>query len=305
MSKLKLVITLGVSASGKTTYAESLNQVGWMNVNRDDIRKSIYESEHNENFHWDKWDWSREDEVTAEQEKLVLLAKEQNMNVIISDTNLSTKAQGKWKGMADSLDFQFECKVFHVTLKEALRRDSLRSSQVGASIIRRQYSTYQNNCKGFILEHFKNLLTEYWNKSTGACPVISDIDGTVADMTNVRGAFDWHLVSKDKPRKNVIEVIEYFASKCPVLFLSGRDSVCYEDTFVWLDTHISLPTTPTLFMRPEEDYRKDWLIKLEMLEQLCEQGYGKPKLVLDDRNQVVHTFRCVGLEVFQVQDGDF
>lgn len=305
MSKLKMVVTLGVSTSGKTTYAESLNQVEWMNINRDDIRKNIYESENNDHFHWDKWDWGREDEVTAEQEKMVILAMQQDMHVIISDTNLSHKAQKKWSGMAQSLGFELEYKVFHITLNEAIKRDNNRQMKVGEHIIRRQYKHYQDNCKCFILDHFKQLLGEKWSTNiTGVCPVISDIDGTVADMTGVRDPFDWHLVGLDRPRNNVIRTVEYFNKDNVVVFLSGRDSCCYKETKEWLQKHV-IVCNNSLYMRAHKDFRKDWIVKLELLVELCEHGYGKPVVVFDDRNVVVQAFRHVGLEVFQVQEGNF
>lgn len=305
MNKLKLVITLGVSASGKTTYAGSLNQAEWMNVNRDDIRKSIYESENEASFHWDKWDWDREEEVTAEQEKLVILAKGQDMNVIISDTNLSTKAQKKWSGMAQSLGFELEYKVFHITLDEAIKRDNNRLMKVGEHVIRRQYKGYQENCKSFILDHFKQELQSKWYSNTsGVCPVIADIDGTVACMKGVRKPFDWHLVGKDTPRKTVIRALEYFNQDYVVLFLSGRDSCCYEGTQTWLEENIKT-CNHSLYMRKRGDYRKDWLVKLELLVELCGHGYGKPVLVFDDRYSVVEVFRYVGLEVWAVQEGNF
>ena len=304
MNKLKMVITIGVSASGKTTYAESLNQAEWMNVNRDDIRKNIYESENEDTFHWDKWDWEFEDEVTAEQEKLVILAKDQVMNVIISDTNLSTKAQKRWSGMAQSLAFELEYKVFHITLDEAIKRDNNRLMKVGEHIIRRQYKGYQDNCKGLILDYFKEELNRRWEDSTDVRPIISDIDGTVADMTGVREPFDWDKVSLDKPREVVIQGIEHFNHCQDIVFLSGRDHCCYADTLTWLKKNITLDNY-FLLMRKNKDYRKDWLIKLELLVSMTYIGYGKPLVVFDDRNQVVEAFRYVGLEVWQVAEGNF
>tara|TARA_R110000850_G_scaffold146777_2_gene268883 strand:- start:523 stop:1452 length:930 start_codon:yes stop_codon:yes gene_type:complete len=309
MKKLKLVVTLGVSASGKTTYAEGLNQVEWLNVNRDDIRKSIYESENDNTFHWDKWDWDREDEVTAEQEKLVILAKEQSMSVIISDTNLSTKAQKKWSGMAQSLGFELEYKVFHVTLDEAIKRDDNRLMKVGEHIIRRQYKGYQDNCKSFILDYFEALLESKWEDNfPNARPVLSDIDGTLAEMGKGtewgRDPFDWHKVGNDLPRKNVIKALEYFNKDYVVLFLSGRDSCCYDETKLWLQDNVNV-CNHSLYMRKHKDSRKDWLVKLELLVEMCQHGYGKPLIVFDDRNQVVETLRYIGLEVFQVAEGNF
>lgn len=310
MNKLIMVICIGVSASGKTTYAESLSQVEWLNVNRDDIRKSVYESENEDKFHWDKWDWDREDEVTAEQEKLVILAKEQDMNVIISDTNLSTKAQNKWLGMANSLGFEVEYKVFHVTLEEAIKRDSLREMQVGEKIVRQQYRGYQDNCKAFILDYFKDLLEEKWKDKRGESPVIFDIDGTVAEMGKGtswgRKPFDWYRVGNDLPRDTVVKTATLFAQDNSIAFLSGRDGSCEGETLAWLWKYLpDINQDYLLLMRSAGDSRKDWIVKLELLIELCNLGYSKPLVVFDDRNVVVEAFRYVGLEVFQVAEGNF
>ena len=59
-----------------------------------------------------------------------------------------------------------------------------------------------------------------------------------------------------------------------------------------------------LYMRPEQDYRQDNVIKSEILDQMHADGYS-PTIVVDDRQQVVDMFRSRGLRVLQVAPGNF
>ena len=52
---MKAIVTVGVSASGKTTFAESFlqegdNRTSWVNINRDDIRWELLGVKD-----WGKW----------------------------------------------------------------------------------------------------------------------------------------------------------------------------------------------------------------------------------------------------------
>lgn len=59
-----------------------------------------------------------------------------------------------------------------------------------------------------------------------------------------------------------------------------------------------------LLMRPEEDYRPDHVIKLEMLNKLRTREFN-PVLAFDDRQQVVDMWRAQGLTCCQVAPGNF
>ena len=59
-----------------------------------------------------------------------------------------------------------------------------------------------------------------------------------------------------------------------------------------------------LFMRKAKDYRKDSIVKVELLQQIREQ-WGEPFLWVDDRKQVVEAIRKEGVRVLQVAPGDF
>jgi hypothetical protein len=58
-----------------------------------------------------------------------------------------------------------------------------------------------------------------------------------------------------------------------------------------------------LLMRQAEDTRKDSIIKLELFNEVKLDYYVVG--VFDDRNQVVELWRDLGLQCYQVADGDF
>ncbi len=133
--------------------------------------------------------------------------------------------------------------------------------------------------------------------------VIVDVDGTVAKMDG-RGPFEWHRVIEDLPNQPVIDLVTMLANDYKIVFLSGRDEVCRNQTRLWLDEHVSPIFGADLFMRPVNDNRKDSIVKLEIFDREIRGKYNI-KFILDDRKQIVDAWRSLGLTVFQVADGNF
>jgi hypothetical protein len=57
-------------------------------------------------------------------------------------------------------------------------------------------------------------------------------------------------------------------------------------------------------MRPENDMRKDSVVKSELFWEHVAPNYNV-QFVLDDRDQVVDFWRSIGLVCWQVAPGDF
>jgi hypothetical protein len=88
-----------------------------------------------------------------------------------------------------------------------------------------------------------------------------------------------------------------------LIFLSGRYEEFEAQTRKFLQKH--LPEIPYfLFMRKNGDKRKDFIVKLEIFNEKVRNNFDV-QFVLDDRNQVVKMWRELGLDCFQVADGDF
>lgn len=299
-----LELTVGPPASGKTTYAEQSQSYQVDNINRDDIRQQLFGP-------FEKWsDYvftdAKENQVTTEQVRRSLqAAKLGYKKVIISDTNINPKTRAKWEAIAMTNGWTVEYKLFHITEFVAQSRDIGRKMAVGKKVIRNMMLSYHQNCKELIIEHFKGLIQEHWknNPETDVPLVLVDLDGTVAEMhkgePGRRKPYEWTRVGEDTARPQVIKTVELWAkSGADITFFSGRDGICMPETTTWL--HAEINHDWALLMRQAKDQRPDWIVKMELLLQV-----RKPTLMFDDRQQVVDVMRAVGVEVFQVQPGDF
>lgn len=140
MSKLQLIYTKGLPASGKTKFSRE-----WVNeaptervrINRDDIRRMI----------GPYWVPSREDLVTMMEDYLISVAIEDEYSVIVDATNF--KGGQRFKTILESCinghNVEIIIKDFTDTpLEVCLERDKNRSKeeQVGEEVIRNFYNKY-------------------------------------------------------------------------------------------------------------------------------------------------------------------
>lgn len=137
--------------------------------------------------------------------------------------------------------------------------------------------------------------------------IIVDIDGTVA-LRGDREPYDWDKVGEDLPNMPVIRVINalrmhehYCGEDVKIIFMSGRPEQCRKQTELWLDANVRLPYQ--LLMRPDGDFRLDWIVKDELFSLV--RGKYHVLSAWDDRDQMVRYWRKLGLQCFQVSDGAF
>ena len=296
----RLLITRGLPASGKTTFARKL-QPRVVRVNRDDLRLML----HGERL-FTQW---AEAQVTHAQRAAVEALLRAHADVIVDDTNLRGKTVREWAELAARFGAGFEVHDFtDVPLEECLRRDAGRPEgvRVGEGPIRRMHERYLAG---------KNLPLPVPYVDPGApghvydpdpeLPpvVLVDIDGTVALM-GARSPFDWGRVGGDAPNPAVIAAVRAMhAAGHAIVFCSGRDEVCRAETEAWLELYVGVPYEG-LFMRPAGDSRKDAIVKREIFESEIRDRW-RVVGVFDDRQQVVRMWRALGLTVFQVAEGDF
>ncbi|OWK41998.1 AAA family ATPase [Fimbriiglobus ruber] len=141
--------------------------------------------------------------------------------------------------------------------------------------------------------------------------VIFDIDGTLADATH-----RLHHVTKEPKNYDaffaavgddpVIEPIRELAQVLArqdykIILVSGRSDKVREQTLDWLGRH-EVPCDE-LHMRREGDYRQDFTIKSEILDELLADG-NEIAFVVDDRPSVVAMWRERGLTCLQCRDWD-
>lgn len=294
MKHMNAVVTVGISASGKSTYAKELVEVyKYTEVNRDNIRRAMFAKNHpNTPFHWSKWNWKLEKKVTDEQIDQISAAYEAESDIVISDTNLSAKTRKLIVDRLTAHGYKVEIKEFEVTLEEAWKRDSHRECGVGHSVIATQYQQW--------LE-YKGQPQKYVPLPEKPNCILVDIDGTLAHMNGKRGAFEWKNVGLDDVDKHVRELVNCWSDKggaSEVIVMSGRDEVCRPETEKWLkDNFVQYDH---LFMRVANDMRKDTFVKEELFNRYVRENYNV-QFVIDDRPSVARMWRDVlGLKVFQV-----
>lgn len=296
---VELLLTRGLPASGKTTWARE-----WVaeapgdrtRINRDDLRMMTGGVQ--------IFDAAGEKLITKIQHSAVSIALKNGKSVVVDDTNLNPKfaraladvARVNWAEVRTIDDF------LGVPVEECKRRNSLREKKVPESVIDRMHKQFIEGKTQPDL----NVSAEAWDivfDSKGKPPaILVDVDGTLALMGD-RSPYDWSRVGEDEPNDPIINIVNryYIYEDSHVIILSGRDGCCREATQRWLDAHVEYDR---LLMRAPGDTRKDAIVKQELfLDHVA--PYYNVEFVLDDRNSVVDMWRGIGLTVLQVAEGDF
>lgn len=310
----KLVLTRGIPASGKSTWAKRFvaEDPEWrVRVNRDDLRQMVYGQ-------MSGLGRMREETLTTVQVGMVTAGLRAKQTVVVDDTNLTARFVKEWLRLAAREGVPVEYKDFNIELDLALERNLRRSRQGGNyvpdDVIRSFHQRFVRK-DGLLVpppvleDDIDELWFQYEPDESLPKAFLVDIDGTLARMID-RGPFEWHRVGEDEPIQAVIDLVDALAMDYQIVFMSGRDAACREQTIEWLWKHVGIgfPLDQEygieLYMRPEKDMRKDSIVKHELFWDNVADKYNVVG-VIDDRNQVVKMWRAVGLTVFQCADGDF
>lgn len=273
---MKAIITVGISASGKSTWAKEYAKThkNTLITNRDDLRFSITGASG-----WGEYKFNHqfEDVVSEIQQTTIQEAALTGKDVIIADTNLAPKTRHFWEQVCKDCGYEVEYKNFPITLEEAWKRDGLRANGVGRDVIYKQWLTYIGR-------------KQYKPNTDLPEAVMFDIDGTLAHRGE-RGPFDWKRVGEDAPDITVREMLWDFQSRgYKIILLSGRDSVCRNETYYWCEKYGIV--YDELIMRAEDDTRKDTIIKEEIFWRDVVPFYNVT-CVVDDRPCVVRMWHDI------------
>lgn len=289
MRKTKILV--GVPGSGKSTVAQQFMNNGYVQVERDLIRKELYGV-----WYGGDIDENKVTQVQIERARRAMLA---GKDLIVSDTNINPETRNKWIKFCSSMGS--EVSIIHVggslLLDDLIARNRNRDDQtkvVDDKVVTRFYTEYR----------------EQFPMKVGSEPdwrlppaFVFDIDGTLANMEGVRGPFDWKKVGKDAPYNDVIEMARLLSSTDhEIIVVSGRDAVCRDETYGWLVSN-DVPFDK-LLMRPEGSQVRDSIIKHDIFHRDIAPYYNV-RGVFDDRNQVVAMWRSMGVRCYQVQLGNF
>ena len=142
--------------------------------------------------------------------------------------------------------------------------------------------------------------------------IIFDVDGTLMDIEHRRHFvvqrpkdFDsFRAATKDDTPKNDIFAIAKAmkAAGHRIIISSGRNKSQMDITVEQINRNGL--TFDAIFMRSDQDWRQDFIVKEGMLKKMRDSGFD-PTMAFDDRQQVVDMWRRHGLTVMQVDIGDF
>lgn len=234
------------------------------------------------------------------RDALIRKAIEGGFDVIVDDTNLDPKHKSAMNNLIVSFfirsdkkwDIGLELKEFKTSLAECIERDAKREKPVGEKVIREMNDRY-----GWVTD-----APEPFKPAEGSRKaIICDIDGTLAHF-NGRSPYDFTKVSEDTKDGKIHQLLDYYRNDGYVIILmSGRDSVCRKDTEEWLRKH--KVTYDYLYMRPEGDSQKDFVIKLNLFNEHVRDRWDV-ELVIDDRLRVCRMWHSLGLKLLRVGDPD-
>ncbi len=281
-------LTKGLPASGKTTWAkekQASNIGGIKRVNKDDIRAML------DDGHWSK---SNEKFVLALRDETISRALFEGKHVIVDDTNLHPKHEQHIKQLVKG-QAQVKIQDFtHVSVEQCIEWDLVRPNSVGSKVIQ---SMYDN----FLKPEIESVVSPEYDISLSDA-IIVDMDGTLAHMGD-RSPYDVMEAMSDTVNFAVQRLTDAMHDDAHILIVTGRDGSGRDIVVNWLEHHAVRYSA--CWSRAAGDNRKDSIVKREIYDRHIRGKYNI-LFVLDDRDQVVNMWRNeLGLQCFQVAEGDF
>lgn len=292
------IITVGVSGSGKSTWAEKfvadenysgLTGAKWIQIERDQIRALLYpEFTTDEKIDWTKYKFTkaRESAVTEYVDTTIEYAVHKGYNIVISDTNLNNFFRNNLIDKLVRFGYEVEVKEFGCSLEELWKRNAQRVSGVPHNIVYEQYQRWLKY-KG---------VWKYEPDPSLPKAIALDMDGSLCKRGD-RGWFDWDKVMVDTPHKINVDFAKGMKLMgYELIVFTGRDGSCKHLCEEWLNKYGIQYSD--IYIRPEGDNRCDSIIKEEILKEA-----GKKYNVcgvLDDRPRVVRKWHELGLHCWNV-----
>lgn len=309
----KLIILRGVPGCGKSTWTKEQIQTNLdlfpvKVVNKDLLRLML-----------DGGEWSKEKErfVLDVQHNIIRSALEQDINVVADNTHLVQKTVNKLHSLAREVgDVTVEEVFFDVPLETCLERNAAREglARVPDKVVRDMYKQSQGIKNGGHIKpltYFPKPTPVQQDKSLPAA-IICDLDGSLC-LLNGRDPYNASTCEQDLPNVPVaIAVYSFWLAGLKILFVSGREDKYKDPTIKFLEK--TFPKVEVdgddcmldyeLYMRKSGDYRKDYIIKEEILRRDILSKYCVD-IVIDDRPSVIRMWRGLGLTCFALNDKEF
>lgn len=304
---------IGTSLSGKSTYAkEKLLNDSTRIIGRDKIREMLfgYTEDNVWRYYEDKGMMSKEKEVSAFQKASIESLINSGYDVVIDNTHLR-------KSYINQLikDFYYCTIKFHLVEQPydtCVSRNASRTRKISEEVLQKQFKELKSLKSEFDFKTYSPNIEplEYIIGREEA--VTFDLDGTLALHWSGRSPYDSHRVLEDTLCEQVFSLYKGFkAQGYKIIICTGRDKIAESDSKLWLEIHgIEWDEFHIRGMIWDEknqklinDSRKDYIIKEEFWRDISTR-YNIFAQV-DDRDQVVHHGRRLGMKVLQVYYGNF
>lgn len=288
----KLLILRGVPGSGKSTKALELVEQGWVRVNRDELRLTLFGA------YWGKG--VDEDVVTLAENAAIQGALAAGRDTVVDATNLRNRNLNAKLSLASRYGATVGFEDFPVSLEVAIARDAGRERHVGAPVITKFFKQFKIDQQTGVLRPPPSPLPEfekYVPDPSLPSAYIVDTDGTVANHEPHRGPYDTTKYHLDTVHEHVADVVRSLSNWCHIIALSGRDEKYEKETTDWWEDN-GIPFDE-FFMRPYQDTRMDAIVKYELFTKKIAPHYNVLG-AFDDRPQVFRMWETIGLPVFAV-----
>jgi predicted kinase len=323
MVNLKIILTRGLPASGKSTWAKK-----WVaeaenyrvRINFDDIRNMMGPYNH------DFWSHKGKKKILMDMfRSFVNNAMLYSFDIVIDNMNLSDSAVNQVKELVSTFNrncgdthYDIEFKDFlDIPVEECIERDSLRSNPIGEKAIKQIYRTHKDKIIRINTEKKYNRLKQYEDTIDSNKPncIIVDMDGTVCFNLSGRpyyGKNSYKGMAEDKLYVGVQRLILNFwkssGNNDKIFFVSGRDGDAntYQSTKDYVINNILKDNIDSIdidrrvdfLLRPTGNYESTSFLKKSLVQNYIIDNYNI-LYVIDDDKRCVNTYREMGLTVLQ------
>jgi predicted kinase len=307
MTEQEFIVTRGLPASGKSTWAKQwvVAAPNRVRVNRDDIREEFYGKDYKQNG-------DAENKVSEIENNRLHAALRSKKSVVSDNMHLNPRFLKNFHKMAAQYGLKLQHRDFPIDIEEAKRRNANRERVVPPEIIDK-IAREQLGPNG----EFHYFDGDYTPREfvapekPGQLAAGFDLDGT---LSNTRGIT--HFVKGKYRNFDMFHRSSFFTETNPeveqalrdlqaqgvaVLGTTARGEAYREVTELWLNNkgiHLD-----NLFMREEGDFRPDYEVKSDMLRDKIKPHYDLA-IQYDDNFQAVKAFRDGGINVVVVPGFD-
>lgn len=136
--------------------------------------------------------------------------------------------------------------------------------------------------------------------------ILCDIDGTICEPTEEQAGAavseNWEAYNKcdflkNKPRHDIIHLLDALSFKFQICFISSRSEALKEITNKWLQKNIPHNVTKDsfIFMRGSDDYSTPEQLKEKIVNRYI--GFDNVALIIDDDTKVLKVFNKYNIPV--------